>query len=808
MRILCEQCSAAYAVDDRLIGARGVRAQCPRCRHLQFVDRDSEQAPDDMPPAVTPVSTPAVLPGAAFPTPPPRASVTVDDSLLTTQDSAAACKECGKALDDPFDRALGSCDECRAKAQDAAPADAETALPEQPQVTAPAPAKPRVAPAPRTLQTATRPGASPSGSGRPWMAVGGVALAGLLLGGGVVAWRAGVFSRPAAPKVDPHAGAIDAVLGEWRLAFVDVTGTAAEHLAKGDALLRDDLLSSYIDAAETFQKALLLDPSSDAAIAGYVRAVALGHGTRMGDAQYEQALSLINVASARSRSAPRVLLAKAHLLLSRPRISGNLEEARAIAEGVQAREDDGRLDADAYLVVGRSWQRLSSPLAIRAFSAALELDAELKIALYQRALAYEGAGDHAAALRDLEARLKLNPDHWSSTAQLAQIYRRAGKVELAEQLFARSLKAHPDDVRPKVHLAILRYQAQGRVQEALGTLRQLAKTRDSFEEHEQFQIFTHLAAAERVAGNDNAAVEAAREAIRLAPEDPSPHVQLFLVASARGLSTDAATHLAAIEGRLEEPALEKLFLGRLRMMESRWADAEAAFQKAAALDSRRTDALLLAGVSAIRANKKDAAFRHLLAAAAQDPLRASPPPEAEGLYFRPEAFLAGAAEAVASTREGGQDELTSRLVEAVVRYHLREDAQAVRLLRQVVEVDSENALAQAWRAFVLLRQRDLASARLAADKAVSAGRTLPLAHYAQGAVLEAQGVREGARRALLQALELDRSFLGAELLLASLEARQKDEASARVRLVRAVTQDPAFEPARQLLFTLGEGGRP
>ncbi|MFP2912122.1 zinc-ribbon domain-containing protein, partial [Pyxidicoccus sp. 3LFB2] len=45
MRIVCQKCAAAYAIDDRLITAKGVRAQCPRCRHLQLVRRDPTAAP-------------------------------------------------------------------------------------------------------------------------------------------------------------------------------------------------------------------------------------------------------------------------------------------------------------------------------------------------------------------------------------------------------------------------------------------------------------------------------------------------------------------------------------------------------------------------------------------------------------------------------------------------------------------------------------------------------------------------------------------------------------------------------------------
>ena len=44
MRIVCQKCSAAYAIDDKFITAKGVRAQCPRCRHLQLVKREAARS--------------------------------------------------------------------------------------------------------------------------------------------------------------------------------------------------------------------------------------------------------------------------------------------------------------------------------------------------------------------------------------------------------------------------------------------------------------------------------------------------------------------------------------------------------------------------------------------------------------------------------------------------------------------------------------------------------------------------------------------------------------------------------------------
>src|SRR5438034_1174772 len=136
MRIVCQKCSAAYAIDDKLVTPKGIRAQCPRCRHLQLV-KQGEGAPAITDPAVPAPSSPqSSAPfdfsgDFSFSDPAPPAVHTLgstpgyklkprDESMpppgppssRPNPGAAAAapsvkCKTCGKVLTDPFDQALG-----------------------------------------------------------------------------------------------------------------------------------------------------------------------------------------------------------------------------------------------------------------------------------------------------------------------------------------------------------------------------------------------------------------------------------------------------------------------------------------------------------------------------------------------------------------------------------------------------------------------------------------------------------------------------------------------------------------------------
>ena len=156
MRIECESCGAAYAIDDSLISDRGVRAQCPRCGHQKVVRKDAAPtkpaAADPFAggapaaPAAMPNSSPfGAAPGAA-PAPDPFAAV------------AKAADPFGAAAGTPFGAAAAAPDPFAAVA--AAPgrgADPFAAA-------AAAPSSPFGAPAPSPFGA---PAASPFGAPSP-----------------------------------------------------------------------------------------------------------------------------------------------------------------------------------------------------------------------------------------------------------------------------------------------------------------------------------------------------------------------------------------------------------------------------------------------------------------------------------------------------------------------------------------------------------------------------------------------------------------------------------------------------------------
>ncbi|AEI66361.1 tetratricopeptide repeat protein [Corallococcus macrosporus] len=940
MRIVCQKCAAAYAIDDKLITAKGVRAQCPRCRHLQLVRRDPSAAPapapqppvtltpvsgagaapapnpaDDLfgdfgapPPAAAPAPTPARSEGAAgsdlfgdfgaMPAPAPASSPPVDpfadlgapaaargpaaeeDPLLDflgpppsapqglapraerpakpaapKPPATAGCRVCQKPLTDSFDQALGICDDCRqpgaaqvppaAASGPAAPAASADDLPPMADLGAgpssgggaqdpqpeprggarvpistdiipdmgPEPrsgargsapqlgAEPRSGPRAAPVRTSAAQHGGRARGGRGGLVAGLVGL--VVVGGGV----GGYFlyqqqqtarrneGPPPAPAIPD---AVQAVLPRWKLKYLEISGTSAERLAQGQQQLARDERFGYAEAEESFQQALLLDPTSDAAIAGYVQALALGRGARMDDATFQEARALLLAAESRSGRTAPLLLAHANLLLAR---SGQPEQARPLAEELLARAElPDAQKAEAHLVLGRTWLSSSRELARSHFDSAQKLAPDIKRLHYYRALAHASGGEYSAALDTLRERLEANPKDWESLALTARLYQEVGEPGEARKLYEARVKAEPGELRALLPLAMLRYQSEGSAAGAVRELRALLRNRARYDAPEVAEVLVHLAAAERTAGSQDAAAKSAEEALRLVKDLPEAHLQLFLVALGRRDAEKARAHLPGFRGQLEDGALEKVLEGRLLLLEKQPLVALEAFQAAVKLDARRLDAQLLAGVAAASAKRRDDAFRALHQALQSDPLRLEPRPVMSAYWVRPRETVDGVEGVILALAEGPEDP-SPLLYEGLLRFHQHQFDAAERHFRSVLEVDANNAGALAYRSLIALQRGAVADARRLGERSAAAGRQMPVSHLALGLARAESRQVEPAKRALRDALALAPTLLSAQARLANLESPQ-GKAAAKDTLVKVVGLDPAYLPAKRMLYLL------
>ncbi len=883
MRIVCQKCAAAYAIDDRLAASQGVRAQCPRCRHIQRARReDALPLPSSAAatvPAMPRVVPPRAAPGAASrrgaalsmrdpddvePVVTGSAEVEIDDRLLTPRGAPAEkCRNCGVRLEDAFDRALGVCGRCSVKTLDdddrgevtevtataglssnertvVVPMPTAPPVPTPPPAPAPplalfdpmpsspgvaAPSKPAplitslplgfpieaeatmeapipeggftgehaMGPAPRGEITDVK---SPVLSQRSLMIAGFIFAAVLVVGVlGVIVYQrkeAAERARVAIPSAVVNA------ISRWKLTLDDVEGESSAFLAEGGSQLALDTPQGYALAAGAFQKALMLDPRSDEAIAGYVQSLALGWTDGLDATTYDEALALIGAAEGRSKRDASSLVAHANLLLTRGSRKELAEKARALADEALTRAK-GLDRAEALVVKGRVLLA-SSPLgSSQALEEALTLPEAPKRAHFYRAMAHRALGEYRAALEQLQRRLAIDPAHLETLTLVARIYEEVGEPALARDAYMKAQEKAPKVAQIKVALAALRYRALAQPAQAIEVLKGVAKD-PALESEVRRDALVHLAAAHRASGKLDAAQAAAQEALALDPSWAPAHLQAFLAALEAKAPQAAEPHLAPLHGRLGDEALELLLRGRLAVAEERYPDAVTLFVKAHAADGRRVDALLWAGAASASAGEKEEAFRLLAQALGSDPSATGPLPFDARLYVTSEDLLSGIENRVAKL--AAPQEPSARLYEGLIRFHGADLAEADGWLKQALAMEDGNAAARALRALIALARNDRGSARALADRAVKADRQLALAQYALGQALLAAGDLDGAGKALGEAQALAPTLLAADVALAELDVKAKRLDEARKRLTRVVGLDPSYLPAKKALYAL------
>ncbi|HVE81217.1 MAG TPA: tetratricopeptide repeat protein [Myxococcales bacterium] len=832
MRIVCQKCGATYEMDERLLRMPGVRSQCPNCKHQQTL------LPDPATATPRPGSVGAALGSARPRTLPrgvaaPRIASPPGGLQLDTgapprpeppppEAAVVQCQRCGKSLTDPFDQSLGMCDSCRQELADQKAMEAASAARPEPHAELRAdPPRPRAHSRPQGVPLATSPprstlsggvprtssgaghavlhGVALTATGRSWLKPVAIAAAALVAAGGVAAGVT-VLMRRARPEETPRI--ILEVLPRWRLEFTDLHGAAPPLLAEGKKRLQEDRPAAYRDAEETFQRALLLDPRSDEAIAGYGLALALGRAESMDEETRREAIALVEAARQRGGETVPELLAEVHLLLARSPNGEDLQNARQLAQRALAVASDHE-KGEALMALGRSFVATSGQLAVHNFDLALRSAFAPPRTHYYRGLAHASVGEFRQAISDLERRLELDPGQPEALVALAGIYEELGSPEHARQVYLRAQRAHPEDARIPVQLAVLMYQFEGRAKEAAAALRAALKDEDRLEREVALDGYVHLAAAERSAGNLDGAAAAAWRALTISKDDAAAHLQLLWVALQRNHADEAAVqHLPFLRGHLDDGALEHVVAGKVAMAQGRFAEAVREYGIAVEQDDRRVDAMLGAGVAAARDHHKNEALSALFRAVQGDPTRSAPRRPVTRFWLAEGETLEGLDGTVAQLSSNASD-VMPLVYEGVIRFHQGALADADRLFARVVEEDGKNSLALSFRALVALERGETGKAIVFAQKAALNGTRLGISHYAFGMALAARGELDDAKRQFREASTLLPGVLASEVRLAELEARKPGEvAAARERLVRCLALDSTYVSAKRALYAL------
>jgi|APLak6261679142_1056127.scaffolds.fasta_scaffold00017_24 predicted Zn finger-like uncharacterized protein len=966
MRIVCQKCSAAYAIDDKFVTPKGVRAQCPRCRHLQLVKKDEappveaaapaaapggaspflfdmgggaappppstgssglhfgQTAPtapagtspfDFSPPtnpgapspfdfgaaAPAPVAAPSPFdfgappppppapafptsaakkpaapepspfdfsaaappPAPAFPTtkkpppaaqpdaspfdfgapapapagnpfdfgappagassspfgdggfdlgappPPPPASAPARLAAPPAADKAQVvgvkCRTCGKEMTDPFDQALGVCDDCRNKTAEVAAAESPFPPP------APAPARPAAAPvfAPAGSSGGLRdvtnsrnamrvPESGGGGEGRGKLIGIGVAVVAVVGLGIGLAIKKPWVTKPPPLVVKPTGGGVggkpDSIIQQWRMKYDDLENAKASNLIdEGEELLSKDTTSGYLDAQDSFEQALVLEPNNDRALAGWVLALAFGKPGKIDEPTAKAAESMLAAAEQRSGDL-RVFVAHAHFLIAR---AGNPNDIKVLAErGLNSKSNNDK--ALASLAIGQTVLAKNPQDAAKAFREALATDPKLKRAYFFQAQLAAIQGSYKEATRALERRLELDADQWEAAEELARLLLDVGEVAKAKKVLEAAKAAAPRAGRPRLGLAMLSYQHLNDLNGAAAEITALVDDPE-IAKVEKADALVHLAAIQRMQGDVDKASDTIDRGLELNADSVPAKLQKFLVLLEKGNVSNARLELDGIKGKLGDKYLEATLEGRLLIAENRLDEAVQTLSATAEADPRRVDAIFLAGAAAGKAKKAGKAWELCLKRGLRADPNSRPVPSLTPLYVRPADLLRAAAGVYTRLGDVEEDPSTS-LCEGLVAWYSEDLPAAEKHFVKTVSIDAKNADAFAFRALIAVRKKDLGGALKLAARGIDANKTNALSWFAQAVAQSAANKIDQAKVSAQQAQKLGPQLLGPKVIVGDGEANQKNGDEARRILTSVLLTDPAYRDAKRVLY--------
>ncbi len=723
--------------------------------------------------------------------------------------TAPPCSSCGKPLTDAFDLALGTCDECRHKLHSTDPAEFEHTpqqevvklSPSRPEPPPPTPSEPnKPIPVSTQVRSANKDGASGGGKGKLIGIAAGVLVVGGAIGAYLFTQRPWVQKAP--PRVVKAAAAtpkaIEAMVNQWRLNFPELEGESSKAsvamLEEGEQALLKDTTKGYLEAEEAFQKALVLDPSNERAVAGFALALAFGRGPALDDATARAAEGMLEALEPKSGDL-HLYVAHAHLLIAR---NGNPNDIQMLAERAQnsASPQDKAL---AALAIGQAVLTKNAQTAETHFKQALEVDPKLKRAYFFQAQLAASVGRYADAVESLQKRLALDPDQWEAARELSRLYVEVGETGLAKKVLEAAKAAAPRTAPPRIALAVLSYQHLGELTSAAEQLQAVLDDKD-VSKADRVEVFVHQAAIFRMTGDAARAAEAVQLAQDLAPEHVGARLQHLLVMLDKGVPSQARMDLDALKGKLGEPGLESALEGRLLFTENRLEEAVALLQKLAEAEPRRVEALLLAGAASAKDKKDGKAWEFCLKRGLKGDPTAHAVPAMTPLFVRPADILKPAVGQYLALARGSDEDPSPLVCEGMVAWYSEAWADAEAKFSKVLSIDPNNADAFAFRSMLALRKKDQAGALKLAERAIGANRTGALGYLAQGQALLAGGKVDLAKAAITNAQKYSPGMMVTRVLLGDIEARQGNKEEARRGLTSVLVIDSLCQDAKRALF--------
>lgn len=371
--------------------------------------------------------------------------------------------------------------------------------------------------------------------------------------------------------------------------------------------------------------------------------------------------------------------------------------------------------------------------AIIEYGRALQIDPQFADAHYKLAQCYLKQNLWAGAYQELLRTVNLRPDDWAAQLDLGKLLLSAGKGEQAKVRANILLKGSPKNLEAQILLSD----------------------------------------ADTLLGNSKDAVEEAREAVRIAPDNANAYLNLGLVLARSDEHPEAEENLKKAQQLAPEDAGPLMTLGTYYERQGRWQDAEGQFQKAIQVAAKNPVPRAALADLYRSEGKEDQAVKVLTDAK----LQLSDDPNAYRLlgdfYVRQGNTTQSLAEFASLAQEHPKDlKVRKSYIQLLIIAGRISDAAT--LTDETLKSFPQDADALVLKGEILLKQKDNARALSILQRAVQDAPDSATGHYQLGMALQATGSDSQALNEWKNAVQIRPDLVEAWIALGSAATNRKD----------------------------------
>jgi predicted Zn finger-like uncharacterized protein len=272
---------------------------------------------------------------------------------------------------------------------------------------------------------------------------------------------------------------------------------------------------------------------------------------------------------------------------------GRNVEARAHAEKAKSKAED---DAESLLILGATYLESSTDMAVDMIKRALAANAELNVAYRFLGEAAVRQGKFHRALGYFHKRLEKDPGEFEALDASAKVYEQVGQFGKAVDTYEIILAAAPHRPEALVSLARLQTQVLHNPRKALAVLDSALKTAEKMPAEARAQVLTEHSIAHRILGNTKKALASAEEAVKADPMCvPALYTRAVLNHEA-GKIDPGLTQLRDLQAHMPESAHLRARIAEMESQIPNFQKAQEELKRAVEMDPSDLDVHLMMAV--------------------------------------------------------------------------------------------------------------------------------------------------------------------------------------------------------------------